>query len=247
MNHTLKKIEDAFESSHAHKILAGLIIFYVFVLCLETSKAFPEEYNMIFKTIDAYICGVFVIELICKICISGFKFFKNGWNIFDFIVVFTSVLAVNEIAAFRILRIFRVAEIINISKHTRVIVNSILKSVPILSHVFAALVMVFLLFAILAIDLFGETTPQLFGNLSESSYNLMLILIGDGVLDLIRAVEPNHPYGYIFFVSYIIVMSCIILNLLFGVIISSLQKAIDEEEKNERKTQMKSRKHTLDA
>ena len=234
MNPTVKKIEDAFESNTAHKILAGLIVFYVFILCLETSKIFPEDYNVVFKTIDLYICWVFVLELVGKICISGFNFFKSGWNIFDFLIVSISVLAINEIAAFRILRIFRVAEIINISKHTRVIVNSILKSVPILFHVFIALVMVFLLFAILAIDLFGETTPQLFGNLSESSYNLMLILIGDGVLDLIRAVEPNHPYGYMFFVSYIIVMSCIILNLFFGVIISSLQRAIDEEEKSER-------------
>lgn len=234
MNPTIKKIEDAFESNTSHKILAWLIIFYVFVLCLETSKVFSEDYNMIFKTIDVYICGIFVIELLVKICISGFKFFKNGWNIFDLIVVSISILAVNEVAAFRILRIFRVAEIINISKHTRVIVNSILKSVPILFHVFVALVFVFLLFAILAIDIFGETTPHLFGNLSESSYNLMLILIGDGVLDLIRAVEPNHPYGYVFFVAYIIVMSCIILNLFFGVIISSLQRAITEEEQSEK-------------
>lgn len=230
MKKSLKEIENILESESMHKFLAILIIFYVFILCLETSKCFSSNWHFIFETVDSYICVIFVIELVVRITVSRLNFFKNGWNIFDFIIITLSLIASSGIAAFRALRVFRVAEIINVSKHTKIIVNSVIKSLPILIHVFLALSIVFLLFAISAIDLFGETVPNLFGNLRESSYTLMLILIGDQTVSVIKKVEIYHQYGYIFFVVYKIIMSFVILNLFFGVIVGSLQKAINQEE-----------------
>ena len=219
-----------FESEGMHKVLAGILIFYLGILCIESLHIFSDRINL-FQTIDSTICAIFIVELVARIAVSGLKFFKNGWNVFDFIVILASAFASGGIAAFRCLRVFRVAEMMNISRHTRIIINSITRSLPILLHVFMALAILFLLFAIAAFDLFGASAPQLFGNLRESAYTLMMILISDKVVEAIEAVSPTHPYGYLFFLSYIIIISFIVLNLFFGVIIDSLQRAIDQEEK----------------
>ncbi len=224
----LKKINEVLESERMHKILAWILSMYFILLCVETSKILPDSVNSILRAVDALVCYLFITEIIIRITVGGVNFFKNGWNIFDFIVVFASVLASSGVAAFRVLRILRVAEILEFSPHMKVVVKSIVNAIPLLFHVFIVLSVVFLMFSIAAHDMFCVAAPQYFSDLGKSAYSLaMVIIAGADLTDIIDAISKQHEYGYLFFITYMIVISFIVLNLFFGVVIDSLQKAVD--------------------
>jgi len=66
-----------------------------------------------------YICtGIFIAEAAIKIIAQGFRYFKVGWNIFDFIIVVGSLIfiaptfkkqknTITMIRAFRVGRVFK--------------------------------------------------------------------------------------------------------------------------------------------
>jgi voltage-gated sodium channel len=51
-----------------------------------------DSYGNILHTFDKIIIAIFTIEAILKIIAYRFDYFKNGWNIFDFIIVVVSLV-----------------------------------------------------------------------------------------------------------------------------------------------------------
>ena len=228
MSTFLKKLDDVLESEKMHNVLAWILGMYFVLLCVEASKILPDSINSILRVVDILVCYLFVAEIIIRIIVGRVNFFKNGWNVFDFIVVFASILASSGVAAFRVLRILRVAAILDFSPHMKVVVKSIVNAIPLLFHVFVALSVVFLMFSIAAHDMFCAAAPQYFSDLGKSAYSLVMVIIaGADLTDIIEAISKQHEYGYLFFITYMIVISFVVLNLFFGVVIDSLQKAVD--------------------
>ncbi len=59
--------------------------------------------------IDAACLTIFTIELLAKLYVWRLAFFRNGWNVFDFIIVAISLMpAVGALSVLRALRILRV-------------------------------------------------------------------------------------------------------------------------------------------
>jgi voltage-gated sodium channel len=116
-----------------------------------------------------------------------------------------------------------VSEVLAISKYFRLIADSILHALPGILHVGALMLFMFYLSSIAAYDLFSKSNPDLFGSFSKSIYTLFLMMIGDGVGDVLTKVMAYHPYSYIFFVIFLAVMTFTVLNLFFGLIVDAIQ------------------------
>lgn len=84
-----------------------------------------------------------------------FKFLEDEWNIFDFIVSLASVLASSGVAVFRVIRMFRAAEILEFLPYIKIIIKSVVNTIQLLLYVFIALSVVFLYFIISVNDMFG--------------------------------------------------------------------------------------------
>ena len=81
------KISAWIESKNIQYFITGVIIFNAITLGLETSASLMETYGTLLQTIDKIALAIFVIEILLKLYGRGFGFFKDGWNIFDFIIV----------------------------------------------------------------------------------------------------------------------------------------------------------------
>ena len=84
-----------------HRAFQLLIIVVILVnavlLGVETSATFRDNYGGLLHAINWLIQGIFVIELLLRLlaCAPNFgRFFKDGWNVFDFLVVTISMLPV---------------------------------------------------------------------------------------------------------------------------------------------------------
>lgn len=111
---------------------------------------------------------IFTLECIFKLIALKCAYFKDGWNIFDFVVVVGTalVLVISWIPALnlnlgmqatlvRILRILRVLRIVKRAKKLKIIVETIMEALPALGSLGTLLMLFIFLFTIVGIQLFS--------------------------------------------------------------------------------------------
>lgn len=115
-------------------------------------------------TIDTVLVFVFLGEAVLKIVAMGFLFGKNSyltdvWNWLDFFVVVTGVLSMiavgGNLSVIRTVRILRPLRTINTIPEMKVLIVSILSSLPLLVDVFILLIFFMLIFSLIAVQLYG--------------------------------------------------------------------------------------------
>ncbi|MBP0984753.1 MAG: ion transporter [Oscillospiraceae bacterium] len=105
----MEKLKKFAESTVFQTVILGVIIFNAVLLGLQTVPQLNEICGEAFRIAD-YVClGIFIVEMILKLIVYRFGYFKDGWNWFDFIIILTSLVSdLAVLSAFRVFRIFRV-------------------------------------------------------------------------------------------------------------------------------------------
>nr|MEC4583542.1 ion transporter [Candidatus Parabeggiatoa sp.] len=75
------------ESKPVLNFIIGLILINAITLGMETAPYLVQKYGQILHFLDQGILAVFVIEITLKGYAYGWRFFKSGWNIFDFLII----------------------------------------------------------------------------------------------------------------------------------------------------------------
>jgi voltage-gated sodium channel len=211
---------------------AILVIIVINAICLglDTDKAIHGLYGQLLFQIDMVITAIFVWEVSMKLYVDRMSFFKDGWNVFDFLIVFTSILVIgSEVTVLRIFRILRVVRVLRVFrlfgvvKELRRVVDALFKAIPGMSAIIAVLGLLFYVSAVITTDIFGAEEPALFGSIGASIFTLFQIMTGDGWSDVVRLLGDHHPWAWAFFVPFIILTSFAVLNLFIAVIVDALQ------------------------
>ena len=150
------------------------------------------------------------------------KFFSDGWNIFDFLIVTISLVPINNVESIfvaRLLRIIRVLRIITVVPAFRHIIDSLIKTIPRVG--FIALLMFIFMYVWGAIGtmFFGKVDPANWGNIGLALITLVQVATYDDWANIMAQVIDVYPYAWIFFVSFIIINAVILLNMVIGVIV----------------------------
>jgi voltage-gated sodium channel len=227
--------------------IIGIILFNAVLLGLETSDAAMSAAGTLILTLDRICLGIFVIELVLKLIAYGGRFFRDGWNIFDFIIVAVSLAPASQgFSVLRALRILRVLRVISAAPSLRRVVEGFITALPGMGSVFLLMAMIFYVGAVIATKLFGDgclgtglaaCTPQRneeiilwFGTLGRSAYSLFQIMtLESWSMGIVRPVMEIYPQAWVFFVPFIMVTTFAVVNLLVGLIVNSMQDAHAEE------------------
>ena len=89
------KVEDArhfLEHPTTERVLAGLIILNAVVLGLETSPSIMARHGWWLDPADNFLLGIFVVEVLVRLIVTGRGFFRDPWSVFDFIVITLSLM-----------------------------------------------------------------------------------------------------------------------------------------------------------
>lgn len=232
--------------------IMAVIIVNAVSLGMETSEYFKAEYGTALRLIDNIALAIFTLEIGMKMLIRRSRFFRNAWNIFDFLIVGVSLLTfIPQLSVLRSLRILRIFLLISFMPRLRFIVQSLLLSLPGIFGISILLAVMFYVFGVIATQIFGADNPYTFGSLGRSLYSLFRITTLDGGWTIINKVLKNHHYAYFFFIPFILLSSYIILNIFIAIIVNSMREArLRNEEKarkEERRNEEKARKAALDA
>lgn len=211
--------------------ILGVIIFNAVLLGLETSPTIMATWGPLIKTLDTICLIIFIVEISAKLFAFGPRFFRDGWNIFDFLIVAIALLpATQGLAVLRAMRVLRVFRVLNAAPRLRRVVEGFVTALPGMASVFLLMAIIFYIGAVMATKLFGPSFPEWFGTLGLSAYSLFQIMtLESWSMGIVRPVMEVFPYAWAFFVPFIMVTTFAVVNLLVGLIVNSMQDAHDVE------------------
>jgi voltage-gated sodium channel len=228
------------------KVFSGIVISVIVASAIfagVSSYDISPQYNVYLDLFDYAITLFFVIEIVIRMISerSLIKFFKDGWNVFDFLIVTISLVPINNVESIfvaRLLRIIRVLRIITVVPAFRHIIDSLVKSIPRVG--FIALLMFIFMYVWGAIGtmFFGEVDPENWGNIGLALITLVQVATYDDWANIMAQVIDVYPYAWIFFVSFIIINAVILLNMVIGVIVdvmmggSGIDELVDPDKKD---------------
>lgn len=214
------------DSARVQHAVVAVILLNAVILGLETSPAIMARWGTALVFLDKLCLAVFLIEITLKLAAYRGRFWRNGWNVFDFLVVAIALApGAGPWAVLRSLRVLRVLRLLTVVPSLRKVVAAFLHSIPGLTGVVAVMAIFFYTAGVLATRLFGESYPEWFGSLGKSLYTLFQVMtLESWSMGIVRPVMESHPWAWAFFVPFIIVATFTILNLFIGIIVSTMQE-----------------------
>ena len=235
-----------------------VILLAAVVVGVQTYKEFAQKYSSLLSILDGFILLVFIVEAAIKILAEGKKpqnYFKNPWNVFDFLIVVACllepifVLGGEFLPVLRLARILRVLRLVTAIPKLQLLVTCLLKSLPSMFYVSILLFLLFYVYGTLAVFFYGENDPIHFRNLQSSILTLFRVVTLEDWTDVMYInMYGSDSYGYsakefskwspspsasplgaaIFFVSFVLIGTMIVLNLVIGVIMNSMDESNKE-------------------
>ncbi|MFN3166704.1 MAG: ion transporter [Phycisphaeraceae bacterium] len=240
----------------------GLILLAAVLVGLETYPSLVERYGTVLHLLDQLIIYLFALEAALKMAqhrAKWFRYFHDPWNVFDFTIVVVCFLPVDAeyAAVMRLVRVLRAMRLITTVPQLQLIVGSLIKSLPSMCYVGLLLVLMFYIYAVMGVFLWRDNDPVHFGNLQTSMLSLFRVvtledwtdvmyiqMFGSDQYDFSAQTRAAHEgqfhskaspvLGALYFVSFVLVGTMIMLNLFIGVIIKSMEEAQDEQEADDR-------------
>jgi voltage-gated sodium channel len=228
-------VADFLDRPTVSRFLIAVILINAVTLGLETFPAVMERAGPVLIGIDRLCLGIFVVELVLRLYALGLRFFRSGWNVFDFVIVTISLLpASGGLSVLRALRILRVLRVVSAVPSLRRVVDGLGRALPGMGSVFLLILLIYYIASVMATKLFAASFPDWFGSLGASAYSLFQIMtLESWSMGIVRPVMEVYPYAWAFFVPFILMTTFAVMNLIVGLIVNSMQEAASEGEREE--------------
>lgn len=208
----------------------AVILANAVVLGLETYDQVVEDHGDALHVLNDVFLGVFVVELAIRLTAFGSHpkgFFRSGWNVFDLLVVLASFApGLRENATLlRLARLARVLRIVRLLPDLRVLTVAIGRSIPgVLSLAVLGLLTLFL-YGMVGWVIFDDHAPQDYGTIGDAMLTLFVTLTLENLPDQLEQGRALSDWTIAYFVSYALLASFLLFNLLIGVVINSMDEA----------------------
>lgn len=215
------------------RLIIGLILLNGVVIGAETSSTAVAWAGDWMNFANHAILSVFVIEAVLKITAvwpHPGRYFRDPWNLFDFTVVTLSLIpATGQFAMVaRLMRLLRVIRLISTIPELRLIVSTLIRSLPSMGHVVLLMGILFYIYAVMGFHLFHEHDPTHWRTLGIALITLFRIVTLEDWTDVMYIAMELHPLAWVYFVSFVIVGTFVVVNLFIAVVINNLDEAKQE-------------------
>lgn len=222
-------------------ILITIVINSIFI-AVQTGKEMEKKFSYIFSAADQLILTVFICEILLKWYGGFFTYWKVGWNIFDFVIVassligpsFTFISNSRVLRILRVLRAFRSLRSISALRPLQLVVQTIIQSLPDMANILLLLMIFMFVFAVIGVSLFANISPKYFGNLETTMFTLFICVTLDGWIEIFNTLRSeSFAVASIYFVIFILIGAFILINLVVAVVVTNLESAIAEQDELE--------------
>ena len=131
----------------------------------------------------------------------------------------------NNGTVLRLLRLLRVTRLIKMMPDISVLFDGMRRAAGPAFSLVALTVLLCYLYAVVGVVLFGERAPQYFGNVGEGLLTLFTLLTLEGWNTVMYDLREISAAAIPFSLSFILIGTYIVINLVVGVVITSLDEA----------------------
>nr|XP_061830044.1 voltage-dependent P/Q-type calcium channel subunit alpha-1A-like isoform X10 [Nerophis lumbriciformis] len=238
--------------------IMAMIALNTIVLMMKYDGA-SETYEGVLANLNIVFTSLFSMECVLKIIAFGvLNYFKDAWNIFDCVTVLGSITDIlvtelgNNFINLSFLRLFRAARLIKLLRQgetIRILLWTFVQSFKALPYVCLLIAMLFFIYAIIGMQLFGNIAIEEDGESAINQHNnfrtfvqaLMLLFrsaTGEAWHDIMLSCLGGKPcdelsgntepecgsqVAYLYFVSFIFFCSFLMLNLFVAVIMDNFE------------------------
>ncbi len=185
--------------------------------------------------IDQFAIIFYTVELVLRLISYGTKpwmFFRNPWNVFDFLVVVLIPFLNDGTLIFRLVRLLRILRIFRFLPEARILMLSIVKSVAPLANLAVLIGFLMFIYAMAGVYLFGAALPDRWGNVGLAMLTLTVMLTLENFPDSFLSALEVTPFALLYFLSYMFFIVFMVLNVLIGIVINAMDQAREEVAKN---------------
>ncbi|XP_037111676.1 voltage-dependent P/Q-type calcium channel subunit alpha-1A isoform X22 [Syngnathus acus] len=238
--------------------IMAMIALNTIVLMMKYDGA-SDTYEAVLANLNIVFTSLFSMECVLKIIAFGaLNYFKDAWNIFDCVTVLGSITDIlvtelgNNFINLSFLRLFRAARLIKLLRQgetIRILLWTFVQSFKALPYVCLLIAMLFFIYAIIGMQLFGNIAIEEDGEgaidqhnnfrtfvqalmllfrsaTGEAWHEIMLACLGGKECDELSGnpePECGSQVAYLYFVSFIFFCSFLMLNLFVAVIMDNFE------------------------
>ncbi|MCL2468233.1 MAG: ion transporter [Micrococcales bacterium] len=216
------------------RAILTVIVINAVVLGVETVPAVMDHHEGTLTTANHVFIGIYVVEMVLKLIAFRGSYFRSGWNLFDFVIVMTSLAPTGGVFSglriLRILRVLRILRLVSGLKPLRKIVSSISRSLPGISWTVLLMMIVYYVFAIVGIHLFRAENPERFDSIPTAFVTLFQLTTLDNWESVVFPLTEAHSWAWAYFLLFIVVTSFVLINVILGIVVDSLNLQTKEDE-----------------
>jgi voltage-gated sodium channel len=218
------------DSSAFTTVVVTTILVNAVTLGVQTYEGIEDRWGGLLDLVNAVCLAVFVVELLTRLASywpRPWVFFRSGWNVFDFVVIgaaFVPGIRQNS-TLLRLARLLRVVRIVRVLPDLRVLLLGVWKSVPPLASIGAVTAMILFVYGMVGWIWFGDELPEQWGNIGRAMLTLFVMLTLEDFPVYMDAAMDVEPWAWLYFVSFILVAAFIVLNVLIGIVLNSMEEA----------------------
>jgi len=230
----VRPLQRLVDSAAFNTTIIVVIVANAVVLGLQTYPRAVDDYGDALDLLNGLFLAVFVVELALRILSYGSRplnFFKSGWNVFDFVVISAAfVPGIRESSTLlRLVRLARVVRIVRLLPDVRVLLIGVFHSLPPLVSMTLLTTVILYVYGMVGWLLFGDEIPEDWGNIGEAMLTMFILLTLENFPTYMDRAMEVHPWSWIFFVSFVLVAAFVVLNVLIGIVLNSMEEAREIE------------------
>ncbi|MFF9499779.1 ion transporter [Streptomyces sp. NPDC014656] len=212
-----------------------VILFNAVLLGAETYHGFATDHAARLRGAEHGCLAFFTLEMLLRLGAHADRpkeFWRDGWNVFDLVVVAGAYVPfVRENATvLRLLRMVRVLRTARFLPQLRILFIAVSRSLPgTVSFLFVGAVVLYV-YAMVGWVCFGSHDPAHFGSLGRALLTLFLLMTLEGLQDAIYNGLAISRLSILYYGSYVLLASFVLVNVLIGVVLNSLDEARELDE-----------------
>ncbi|CAM5351209.1 ion transporter [Streptomyces hirsutus] len=212
----------------------ALIIANAVLLGAETYSGLARDWRHWLHLAEHLCLVAFTVEIAVRACAHADRprdFFRDPWNLFDMAVVACAFLPLvrENTTVLRLLRLARVLRTARFLPQLRIVIVAVARSLPGTVSFLLVGALLLYLYAMVGWVFFSEANPGQYGSLGRAVLTLFLLMTLDGLGDAVHAGLEVSRWSIVYYASYVLIASFVLVNVLIGVVISSLEEARELE------------------
>ncbi|MFJ2886796.1 ion transporter [Streptomyces sp. NPDC087305] len=216
----------------------GVILANAALLGIETYPGLVAEWRHWLRLAEHACLVAFTVEILLRLAAHADRprdFVKDPWNLFDLAVVLCAFLPVvrENTTVLRLLRLARVLRTARFLPQLRVVLVAVARSLPGTLSFLLVGGLVLYVYAMVGWVFFGHHDPEHYGSIGRAVLTLFLLMTLDGIGDAVHTGLEISRWSLLYYASYVLLASFVLVNVLIGVVLTSLDDARETERDEE--------------